>query len=146
MQIINRDLLTVTDGIIAHGCNAQGVMESGVALLICKEYPSVYESYVKLFKSRDRPNFLRLGEYQLIKVSDSLFVANLITQWFYGAGGKRYVDYAAINSSCCHLAKNKNLGPIHFPYNFGTDRGGGDFNLIKEIVCYHIPDVIFCKI
>ena len=34
IQYKKGDLLSVTKGIIAHGCNAQGVMGSGVALQI----------------------------------------------------------------------------------------------------------------
>jgi len=45
MKIINRDLLTIESGIIAHQVNCQGKMGAGLALKIRKKYPQVYEYY-----------------------------------------------------------------------------------------------------
>ena len=45
------DICSVNSGIIVHGCNAQGVMGSGVAKAIRLKYPQVFEDY-KNFKNQ----------------------------------------------------------------------------------------------
>ena len=41
----NGDLLNVTEGIILHGCNGQGVMGAGVAKAIKMKYPEAFTAY-----------------------------------------------------------------------------------------------------
>ena len=62
------DICSVNSGIIVHGCNAQGVMGSGVAKAIRLKYPQVFEDY-KNFKNQFG---LELGDYiptQIISVA-----------------------------------------------------------------------------
>jgi O-acetyl-ADP-ribose deacetylase (regulator of RNase III) len=41
------DLLTSPETVIAHGCNLQGVMGSGIARSVAISFPNVYEQYRK---------------------------------------------------------------------------------------------------
>lgn len=46
-MILNKNILTVTDGAICHVVNPDGVMGAGLALQIAKKYPIVKEDYIK---------------------------------------------------------------------------------------------------
>lgn len=127
------NILDVKDGVIMHGCNAQGVMGSGVALAIKRKYPEVYYDYKEEFSLRKG---LCLGQviFTWVNDSDMLCIASAITQEFYGSG-KRHFNYAAfINSlqsvlSFCR-AYEKDL---HFPL-IGCGLAGGDWNIVKELI------------
>lgn len=145
------NLLDVKDGIIAHGCNAQGVMGSGVAKQLRSKYPSVYESYqLHLYALRHSPELV-LGSVDYVGVSSKLQVANMITQEFYGKDGRKYVDYTALAQSMVNvLSRAKALKQdVHIPYMVGAGLGGGDLATIKSIYedCSKLLNKhIFCHI
>lgn len=121
------NLLDVTEGIIVHGCNAQGVMGSGVALGIRNKYPAAYRAYMD--------NTRCLGSSSKEWVTDDILVINGITQEFYGRDGKRYVNYAAI----CKVFEEAVSAARCYSYtlNFpkiGAGLGGGDWNIIEQII------------
>lgn len=121
---LNKDITTVTRGIVAHGVNCQGAMGSGVALAIKNKWPKIYEEYKKLPMGK-----AMLGTAQLVPINDddTLFVANCFTQVFYGTSG-RFADPDAIERSL-HLvyrwADYYNL-PVFLP-KIGALRGGLDW-------------------
>ena len=92
IRYVNGDLLDVTSGIIVHGCNAQGVMGSGVAKAIKQKYPGAFRTYQDAHQST--PGGLKIGEV-VWHVQDGIKIANAITQEFYGTE-KRHVNYAAV--------------------------------------------------
>lgn len=94
----SRDITSVERGIIVQGCNAQGVMGSGVAKAIRAKWPGVFADYKKLCDSVDTPADL-LGEVSLYSVPDlNLYVINGITQERYGTDKKVYASVPAIRS------------------------------------------------
>ena len=126
------NLLDVTSGIIAHGCNARGVMGSGVAKGIREKFPEVFQRYYKYHCEYT----LELGEVQVIEVSDKprLYVANMITQEFYGTSGKRYVSYDAVDECFDNLlARNRYKYEINIP-KIGAGLGGGAWSVIESII------------
>ena len=128
----NSNLLDVESGIIAHGCNAQGVMGSGVARQLRAKYPKIYSSYCQHLSILDANP---LGTVDFIRVSPKLVVANMITQLNYGRGGTQYVSYAAMRLTMQSvLSSAKNMGlDVHIPYMVGAGLGGGDLTEIKSI-------------
>ena len=122
----NSDITKVDRGIIVHGCNAQGVMGSGVAKQLRAKYPQIFEDYVahlELCKIEDVPV---LGFVSYTQVSKELYIANAITQEFYGRDGKQYVDYSALLyalSRTARYATDAQL-PVHLPYIIGAGLGG----------------------
>ena len=123
------DLFNVTEGIIAQGCNAQGVMGSGVARIVRDKYPSAYEEYRDLHKVHG----LELGEVQIVKVKPNLYIANMITQEFYGRT-KREVSYDAIDECFDNLmTRNFKEYTINIP-KIGAGLGGGDWSIIEAII------------
>lgn len=81
MDIIYKhgDLMKATERFIVHGCNAQGVMGSGVAKLIRDKYPQAYNEYV----DAHRTNGLLVGQTIWVNTHPHAII-NAITQEFYG--------------------------------------------------------------
>ena len=140
MNIIYKkgDLLSCTEPWILHGCNAQGVMGSGVALGIKNKYPSAYAAYLasKQYKG------MRLGVITFADVGFGTKVFNGITQEFYGRDGKQYVDYWAVKEvmqGMDFLAKSADAyftreGCFIAMPKIGAGLGGGDWNIISAII------------
>lgn len=117
--------------IIAHGCNAQGKMGSGVARVVRNTWPEAYEIYIE---THDRFG-LNLGTVIYAK-SQNKIIANCITQRFYGRKLERYVDYSAVGmcfGSLNSYMLDKNLSSIAMP-KIGAGLGGGDWNKIEELI------------
>lgn len=139
-QIKFGDILSVKQGIIVHGCNAQGVMGSGIAAEIRAVYPGAYLEYIKYFQSapRDCLDKAALGEVITYDVPDTqLTIANAITQLTYGKDGRRYVSYAAIQASFDRVIQLATQGgalrSVHYPM-IGAGLGGGDWAIISDII------------
>lgn len=117
--------------IFVHGCNAKGVMGSGVAALVKKLYPHAYNHY-----KREYDDFgFDLGNVQFcIHKDTSVVVVNAITQKNYGKDGKLYVSYDAVIKALedvAKYAKSHNL-PVYLPM-IGGGLGGGDVKRLTAI-------------
>jgi hypothetical protein len=118
-QILKKDILTVTDGIIIHGVNCQKVMGAGLARSIRSKYPCVFAKYVET-----KP---KLGFFDPIRINEDLWVGNCYTQDFFGRKDGVYVDYNAL-THCLHQVKlfSEQLGlSVHSPI-IGSGLGGGN--------------------
>lgn len=129
-------LANVQRGIIVHGCNAQGVMGGGIALQVRNIYPKAYEGYLRMLKMHKNAGCEScLGSISFVRVADELYIANAITQDFYGTD-KRHVNYEAIARAFelvrYESDKRDNL-PIHYPL-IGAGLAGGNWNIIKVII------------
>lgn len=131
------DLLDITDGVIIHGCNAKGVMGSGVALAIKNKYPKAYDAY----KRFENDHALRLASLSMCKVSSSLYVANLVTQETYGRDSdKRYVSYGAVHLGFEKLHESFPSSTVfHFP-KIGAGLGNGNWKDISSLIEFACPD------
>ncbi len=134
------NLLSVTEGIIVHGCNAQGVMGSGVAAAVREQYPGAYEAYRALYEKAKQAGLkdLPLGRIAWFRVSESpkLAIANAITQRFYGRDSSvRYVSYEAIEEAFGRIAKvaREHDLQVHYPL-IGAGLANGDWNTIADII------------
>lgn len=138
IQYKTGNLLDVTEGVIVHGCNAQGVMASGVALAIKEKYPKAYEAY----KSFEAKHGLRLSSVSVRQeISHTLWVANMITQEFYGRDPKvQYASYGAIHLGFekLHNFMDKDLS-FHFP-KIGAGYGNGDWDTIEQLIVLACPE------
>lgn len=141
------DLLSVTEGIIAHGCNAQGVMGSGVAALVKAKYPAAFEQYVAdlemLTKDEAYMGMSPLGyvsfwspsDLNVSLTADSLLIANCITQNLFGRDGSKFVSYDAIHTCFVALERIAKMTgmTINIP-RIGAGLGGGDWTVIEAII------------
>lgn len=133
MNIVKMDLLSVTRGLIVHGCNAQGVMGSGVALAVKNKYPLAFRIYVNLIQHSDR---YPMGDVAYAKINDELYICNAITQENYGrVSHTRYVSYDAVDESLDNvmtMAKAVRL-PVYMP-KIGAGLGNGSWDVIAQII------------
>lgn len=116
---------------IVHGCNAQGVMGSGVAAIIRDRYTLAYDLYRKEYEYRD----LTLGNI-IIVPSNGKVIINAITQEYYGIDGSRYVSYDAFSEAMSRInnfCKVNGFNDIAMPM-IGAGLGGGDWNVIEAII------------
>jgi O-acetyl-ADP-ribose deacetylase (regulator of RNase III) len=137
MKEINKDILTVTEGIIGHQVNCKGVMGAGLALNLRNRYPNIFTEY--------KANPPALGHTQLVQVTDKLHIANIAGQDSYGVNGI-HTNYEALGKALAQLNDmNKQGLVICLPYKLGAGLAGGDWNIIKEIIESNVPSAIICK-
>ena len=96
INYITKDISTVTKGIIIHGCNAQGVMGSGVAKALRNKYPAIFNNY-KAMCGVQGYNIDVMGQVSYYNPTPRLLICNAITQEFYGKDGGRYASVDAID-------------------------------------------------
>ncbi len=143
MKFIDKDILTVSEGIICHQVNTKGVMGAGLALAIKTKWPEAYEHY----RSEYEAGRLNLGEVVLSAVDNPLWVAHLAAQESYGSGVQ--TDYVAFRASLRHLRllrDNVLRGlDIYLPYRIGCGLAGGDWDTVLAIIKEELPDAIICR-
>lgn len=149
MKFVVGDIVNAPEDYIMHGCNAQGVMNSGVAKSLREKFPQIYNDYKS---QRD----LWLGQ-TIRSFVDGKVIFNLITQENYGYDGRVYANLSAIDvgirrSIELELWTGENIRRIAIP-KIGSGRGGlswahsvkpvllqieNDFEV--EFVIYSTPD------
>jgi hypothetical protein len=143
---IQKDITTIERGIALHQVNAMGVMSSGVALAIKNKWPVVFDAYHRKYLEKSNKPWELLGDAQIVECSDNIHVVNLFSQYDFGYNGQRYTEYAALSSAL----KNFNISvkywelhrysktefplKIYIPYKMGCDRGGGDWNIVYDMI------------
>jgi O-acetyl-ADP-ribose deacetylase (regulator of RNase III) len=132
IEYVHGSLLDSSEPVIAHGCNAQGVMRSGVAKLIRERYPQAFLDYYNHWYACDSNSHSLLGRVIETKTPDRT-ILNIISQEFYGRDPSVvYVSYDAI----AHGVKNINeMGHtrVAFPM-IGAGLGNGNWNVISTII------------
>lgn len=125
------DILKVKSGIVVHGCNAQGVMGSGLAKQIKMVYPECFKVYKSLLAVKG------LGHTIWYPAKEDLWIVNAITQKFYGnEPGVRYTDYTAVKSCFEYIFRYAagTTHSIHIPDMIGCGLGGGDRETVISII------------
>ena len=135
MRYVVGNLLECEEIVIAHGCNCQGVMGSGVALAIRRKWPDIYEDYRKIFE--DDLYDPKLGDCISDVTEDGTkVILNLLTQESFGTD-RRHVNYAAIVSSLVayidDIREDIDSVTIAIP-KIGAGLGGGDWNVIELLL------------
>lgn len=122
---------------VLHGCNAQSVMGSGIALAVKRRYPSAYLAYI----ASKQHNGMRLGVVTFASQNGKV-IFNGITQEFYGTDGRRYVDYDAIREVIAAMDFYSQSADAYFTRSgvsiampkIGAGLGGGDWDTIADII------------
>lgn len=137
------DLFNETKGkedcILVHGCNAQGVMGSGVAAIVKKLYPRAYTVY----KNAKYYPGLKVGDVSISVAPGECQIANAITQKSYGRDKNTiYVSYDGVVEAMLDIAvyaKQNNL-KVHLPM-IGGGLGNGDVKRLTAIFQAAFHDV-----
>lgn len=120
INYINEDITTVTEGVIIHGVNCQGVMGAGAALAIRNKWPIVYDIYRRGPKGKDM-----LGVTHFIGITEKLYVGNCYTQFSFGRHNKPAADIAAVKK--CVAESYSFAHSMNMPLNtvkLASDLGG----------------------
>lgn len=114
------------DVVFIHGCNAKGVMGSGIAKIVKTNYPEAYKAYKQVQKEEG----LHLGQVIAVNTESGPIIVNGITQENYGRNPNvQYADYDAVVIVCQAVARHFKDKQIHLPMI-----GGGLGNLdIKRL-------------
>jgi O-acetyl-ADP-ribose deacetylase (regulator of RNase III) len=127
------NMLQMERGILVHGCNAQGVMGSGIAAQIRFRYPSVYEDYHGVYKNEG----LKVGDviFSDIDPAVGFHIANAITQENFGREKQKYVSYEGVFEAFKKIfkeAEDRGLD-VHYP-QIGAGLAGGDWATIQTCI------------
>lgn len=131
---VKRDLFTTNAGFIVHGCNAQGVMGSGVAKIVKQKYPKAFADYRKVFET----DGLELGRVYWSEQPDGMMIGNAITQQNFGVH-KRQVSYPAV-MACFQQIEEELYGEIVAIPRIGAGLGGGEWEIIEEIIDFTVKN------
>lgn len=141
----NGDLLSSGCKVICHQVNCQGVMGSGIAKEIRNRFPIAYDTFRKSFINGEA----KLGNIDIAFDHDEynqrsgcwLFICNMYAQFHYLPRGIVHTDYNALRSCIDKLKKeierrwkDRDDLVIGFPYGIGCGLGGGDWNIVKNII------------
>lgn len=126
--------ITSGNKIIVHVCNDVGGWGKGFVLAISKRWPEPEKAYRQWFKNKT--NFA-LGETQLVKVEDNIWVANLIGQHKLNKDedGNAPIRYEAIEQGLGKVAvfaKEVNAS-VHMP-RIGCGLAGGTWDRIEPLI------------
>jgi hypothetical protein len=149
---INKGIHTVDKGVIVHSVNCIGAV-GGLAGAIARKWPKNAEKYKEHVRHR-KSSIMLLGSVFEVNVAHNVIVANLFGQ--YGIGtGKQQTEYSALISGFKTIAdtcfygndtEDMYFGPlgyqevsnvlndIYIPYKIGCGLGGGDWNIVEEIL------------
>ncbi len=99
IEYLTKDVTTVENGLILHGCNCSAAFGSGVAGAIRRKWPKVYKEFIHNGSGKGL-----LGTVHFIPILNhddghrpEIVVCNGYTQEFYGSDGKRYADLEAVS-------------------------------------------------
>ena len=147
VEHVRGSLLDAPEYFILHQVNCQGVMGSGVAKAIRKQYPEVYDIYIyqynKTLKKHGDTSIL-MGHCQTLSVPNHTII-NMFSQYTYGIDGIRYTNYEAfyngLESVLRHIkAANPADQTLAIPYKIGCNRGGADWNVIIAMIASVFED------
>jgi O-acetyl-ADP-ribose deacetylase (regulator of RNase III) len=129
------DALNGTEKHLAHGCNNQGVMGSGIAKQIRAQYEPAYDYY----RWNHTRQGLQLGKVYEFECNGKL-IFNCVTQDGYGRDGEKYVRYDAIAACMLEICywfnthEIKSITPRVAMPMIGAGLGGGDWTKIVEVI------------
>lgn len=138
IKTVECNLLENTDiDAIAHQCNCQNVMGSGVALALKNKWEEVYVADIFYHASQDgkilgKLSLAAIGEYD----GNVRFVFNLYGQDSFGIK-YRSTNYEALYTAlemCRKTATSYDIKNLGIPYRMGSDRGGGDWRIVNQMI------------
>jgi len=139
IEYVKGDLFATNITTIVHGCNAQGVMGSGVAKIVRERFPKAYDRYMQ----ENRNAHLVLGDIIPVPCGDRQndpdnfkIIVNAITQEYYGRDGRRYVSYDAVAESMDKINRMYDvygIDSVAMPM-IGAGLGNGKWEIVSAII------------
>ena len=143
IEYVKGDLFATEIQTIAHGCNAQGVMGSGVAKIIKERYPDAFKRYRNQY---EKQGVLKLGDIIVVPCEyngEKKIIVNAITQELFGRDGRRFVSYDAVSESMSkinHMFEVYGISEIAMP-KIGAGLANGKWEILERIIETELTNV-----
>lgn len=121
---------------IIHICNDSGGWGRGFVLAVSNRWTEPEKAYREWHREQYSHSCgFKLGNIQLIKVSQDITVINMIAQEGYGSGGRPPVRYEALEQCLEKVSVSAKVheASVHGP-RFGTGLAGGNWTQIEPII------------
>ena len=137
------------DVFVVQGCNAQGVMGSGLAKQVKSQFYKAFQAYRKDFQKplsdsekKDLLGSVSVARFDAQNGESNVVICNAITQFTYGFDKSvRYTSYDAVDLAIQNLVKriiamktSSSSVVIAIPKLFASDRGNADWGVVKKII------------
>lgn len=139
----------VSTKIIAHICNDVGAWGAGFVMALSHRWPAAEKSYRSWHKMDGGPMKqselvpFRLGRMKLVRVSNDVFVANMIAQRGIGMkNGEPPIRYSALADCLAELRLHaKDLrASVHMP-RIGCGLAGGKWEEVEQVINLELHDI-----
>ena len=139
ITIKNGNLFSATEGIICHQVNCKGKMGRGVAAIFPKYFPESYKQYLKICNIAKNKTEALLGHCLFVEEVNGESCC-MFAQNDWRGRNKCNTDYEAFKICCVNIRRhlraidNPYAYPINMPYKIGCGLGGGDWNIVYNIL------------
>jgi O-acetyl-ADP-ribose deacetylase (regulator of RNase III) len=140
IEHIKQDVFTVQADAIVHQANCFHAMGSGIAAFIRENFPEAYLADKQTTVGDPK----KLGTFSFAMIKNDKFpevkcIINLYGQFDVGAANRctRYdalADGLTLVRDKMRAKANGKLRTIAIPYRIGSNRGGGDWNVVQAII------------
>lgn len=118
--------------IVIHQVNCQGVMGAGFAKYVKNKFPELYNEYRLICKQKNPYNLL--GDIYVYN-DENYIIINIFSQLYYGNKSNIvYTNYKAMESSLIKVRRIFPTEDIIAPKYIGCGFGGGDWNIVRNIL------------
>ena len=121
--------------IIAHICNDIGRWGKGFVLEISKKWDTPKLNYLDWYRNKSKNDFC-LGNIQIVKVENDVFIANMIAQnQIRTRSNPRPISYSCLKECLSKLSNEASLleATIHMP-RIGCGLAGGKWSKIEPLI------------
>lgn len=134
---------------VVHGCNAQGVMGSGLAKQVKFKFPPAYKAYKE---HEEHAGMNMLGDISMSPIMNDgrdfghFRIINAVTQQNYGTNKNvRYTSYDAVDATFAKIKRTLRgmavrSAVIAIPHKFASDRGNADWGVVKDLIKNQLKD------
>ena len=138
--------------VLAHQTNCLGIMGGGIAYQIKNMFPEVFRYYSSTCKRESGNARNLMGNAQLCMLDryPGKFVCNLFGQLAIGTN-ERQTNYVQLAHSLIMMDKHLVVeglqdANIIFPYKMASDRGGGDWKFVQQLIGEVFPNAIIVEL
>jgi O-acetyl-ADP-ribose deacetylase (regulator of RNase III) len=142
MNIIEGNILDITEGIICHQVNCKGVAGAGLAKQIRKYYSGWFYEYQQESGMYGNAN---LGGIGIFTASPKLTIVNMYAQVGYGTD-RRYTNYQALRECLQKVRDFAGKRKVYLPKGVGCGLAGGDWQVVSAMIDEILPMAIVVKL